>query len=331
MDEEIAVIRLRWWLGMRAEHRYRAIIVVLCFAYLGMLLCGKYKKDILETALLVSEGITTTATIQSGDVKYGDYGASVFADITYDGHIKKNLPIHGDPRGGKTLRVIYAPSNPEIVRIGDETSTWWELVTYNWGGGGMFCLGIVATAAFIGLAFASLLIVIMPVPQEYLDVPCAPQDFSAQLRRVPKQQCGMGSAATPEDGAVEIAKWHMPILQCALCNAVLMVPGMWPLYVTFIPIEVLCVYRMARAVGMIPAMLWLCMLGMCVPVLNLLLLFILSQWSSRALRDGGFKVGLMGLNVREIDLQLKAAIQSRRFSMTESNGATERGRSRYRN
>jgi ABC-type glycerol-3-phosphate transport system permease component len=56
-------------------------------------------------------------------------------------------------------------------------------------------------------------------------------------------------------------------------------------------------YRMARALRK-PALLWV--VGMCVPVLSLLLCLVLNSEASKALRAAGLNVGLFGVGSGEL-------------------------------
>lgn len=95
---------------------------------------------------------------------------------------------------------------------------------------------------------------------------------------------------------LSIAKAQKGVLYSILANIIsLFFP---PLYILVIPFQLYFVYRLAMALRV--GYPWLWVIGMFVPILALVLLLVLSQRATVAIRDAGFNVGLMGANLKEI-------------------------------
>jgi hypothetical protein len=69
-----------------------------------------------------------------------------------------------------------------------------------------------------------------------------------------------------------------------------------------LPFQLIYVYRLASALEMGVPLLWV--VGMFLSCIGLILLLILSTKATKALREAGFKVGLMGANLAEIERAL---------------------------
>jgi len=96
----------------------------------------------------------------------------------------------------------------------------------------------------------------------------------------------------------EIAQWQKYVLYCILGNlACMAVPF---LFLIMVPMQLYCVYRLARALGFPGAYVVLYLIGMFLPLVSLLLLLVLSQRATGAIRAAGFSVGFMGANLKEI-------------------------------
>jgi hypothetical protein len=115
-------------------------------------------------------------------------------------------------------------------------------------------------------------------------------------------------AATGVDEArlrevLAVAKAQKGVLWCVLANlACIAFP---PLYLVVLPFQLYFIYKLASALKSKVPILWV--LGMFLPLLSLILLLILSQGATRAIQAAGFKVGLMGAKVSEIENGLPKA------------------------
>jgi hypothetical protein len=97
-----------------------------------------------------------------------------------------------------------------------------------------------------------------------------------------------------------VAKAQKGVLWCVLANlACFAFP---PLYLAVLPFQLYFIYKLASALKSKVPILWV--LGMFVPLLSLILLLVLSQGATKAIQSAGFKVGLMGAKVSEIEHKL---------------------------
>lgn len=103
------------------------------------------------------------------------------------------------------------------------------------------------------------------------------------------------TAFIPTD-TLDIAKAQKGVLYCVLANIVLLFFP--PLVLFVIPFQLYFVYRLATALRLDYPLLWA--IGMFFPIISLILLLILSQKATAAIRAAGFHVGLMGANLKDI-------------------------------
>ena len=120
----------------------------------------------------------------------------------------------------------------------------------------------------------------------------------------PKEQ-----KAEYRDNIYEIAKHHKALNWCALANVaghILFLPA----YLLVLPFQLYYTYKLVKAIGSKVATLWL--IGMFIPFIGLILLFILSRKGTNLLRRRGFTVGIMGANLGELEAAGIPATQSER-------------------
>jgi len=99
------------------------------------------------------------------------------------------------------------------------------------------------------------------------------------------------------DETLQIAKAQKGVIWCILGNLIcILVPFA---FLVALPFQMYYIYRLASSLRAGLPVLWL--LGMFVPLLSLILLLILSSRSTAAIRAAGFRVGLMGAKIREIE------------------------------
>ncbi len=96
----------------------------------------------------------------------------------------------------------------------------------------------------------------------------------------------------------EIAQWQKNVLYCFIAN--LLCLAMPLLFLVMVPVQLYCSFRMARALGFSGVSVALFLIGMFLPLVSLILLVILTQNATRAIRSAGFNVGLMGADLKEI-------------------------------
>lgn len=115
---------------------------------------------------------------------------------------------------------------------------------------------------------------------------------------------------------LKIARNQKGIIWCVLANLLLILVVVFaPVTQVYIPLEILrifpllvipfqlfFVYRLASSLEMAIIPLWWC-IGMLIPMplLSVLLLLILNEKATKAIKERGFKVGLMGANIKEIE------------------------------
>lgn len=101
----------------------------------------------------------------------------------------------------------------------------------------------------------------------------------------------------PDASILEIAKAQRAVIWCLLSNAVCIFLPI--LFFVVVPIEMYWVYRLAAALNAGSPILWA--IGMIVPMLNLVLLLILSLKAGTAIQRAGFSVGFFGARIKEIE------------------------------
>jgi len=107
-----------------------------------------------------------------------------------------------------------------------------------------------------------------------------------------------------------IAKGQKGILWCILANILLFVlivllgPTMRLLFLGIIPLQLYFIYKLASALKSGAPVLW--MIGMFFPLISLILLLILTDRATKAIRAAGFRVGLMGATISDIEAAISA-------------------------
>ncbi len=94
-----------------------------------------------------------------------------------------------------------------------------------------------------------------------------------------------------------IAKAQKGVLFCLLAN--LFVPMLPHLFLLILPFQIYFAYRLAKLVKIGYPPIWV--IGMFIPLLNLLLLFLLAHQSTAAIRGAGFEVRLFGADLKAIE------------------------------
>lgn len=109
------------------------------------------------------------------------------------------------------------------------------------------------------------------------------------------------TAEEPLRKTLAIAKAQKGVLYCVLAN--LFWPIYPPLFILILPFQVFFVYRLATLtrIGFPPV--WV--LGMFIPFINLLMLVLLAQQSSKAIRAAGFEVRILGADIRAIEAAME--------------------------
>jgi hypothetical protein len=105
---------------------------------------------------------------------------------------------------------------------------------------------------------------------------------------------------------LRIAKSQRGVLLCILGSIIMfflplaVVQGI--AFLVILPFQLVFVYKLASSLKAAVPLVWtLCMF---IPLLSLVLLLILSQRATRALQGAGFKVGLLGAKVSDIEARL---------------------------
>ena len=127
---------------------------------------------------------------------------------------------------------------------------------------------------------------------------------AGQIPRAPQAQNVSRMSSRRVDEILQLAKAQKGVLWCVLINIILYpVPFILLLLVPILlPAQMFFIYKLARGLDSSAPILWC--LGVIVPLLNLLLLLMLSQRATRRIQDAGFKVGLMGAKLVEIRGQM---------------------------
>ncbi len=115
----------------------------------------------------------------------------------------------------------------------------------------------------------------------------------------------MNENATHQDlqKTLDIAKAQKGVLYCVLAN--LFWPIFPPLFILILPFQIFFVYRLANLTKIGYPPIWV--VGMFIPFINLMLLLLLAQRSSKLIREAGFEVRLFGANLNEIEQALERA------------------------
>ncbi len=103
---------------------------------------------------------------------------------------------------------------------------------------------------------------------------------------------------------LEVARWQRYVLLCLLANIASIFLRQPLIFLILLPIQLYCVYTLARSVGASKVTVWFWLAGMFLPLISLVLLLVLSQRATKAIRETGFKVGLMGANLKEIQTRM---------------------------
>ena len=72
------------------------------------------------------------------------------------------------------------------------------------------------------------------------------------------------------------------------------------LFIVIIPLHLYCIWKIASALQIETGAKIFCMFLMFIPLVNLMTLLILNGKATRALRDAGIKVGLMGAKIADL-------------------------------
>lgn len=100
------------------------------------------------------------------------------------------------------------------------------------------------------------------------------------------------------DETIAAAKAQKGILWCILGN-VAGVLFYWPILVAVLPFQIYFVYKLAISLRMVAPLVWC--IAMFIPLVSLLLLLVLSQRATKAIRQKGVKVGLMGARIADLE------------------------------
>jgi len=104
---------------------------------------------------------------------------------------------------------------------------------------------------------------------------------------------------------LEIAKAQKGVLWCIVANFLFLFFSLKIPYIGLVvlPFQIYYIYKLATVLLAEWPGLWV--VGMFIPVLNLILLLILSGRATKAIRGHGFKIGLMGANIEEIENRIR--------------------------
>ncbi len=101
-----------------------------------------------------------------------------------------------------------------------------------------------------------------------------------------------------ETGAVARAQRMLllSVLACLVSNILLRAGGpaspyLLPVFLAVAVFSFYCVYRLCRALRMVP---WLWLIAMFIPLVNLICLVVLNQKATATLKAAGIRVGLLG-------------------------------------
>ena len=96
---------------------------------------------------------------------------------------------------------------------------------------------------------------------------------------------------------IAIAKYQKGILWCVLCN--LLCFALPFAFLVVIPIQLYFVYKLSSSLKQGFPILWC--IGIFIPLLSLIMLLILSQKATSALKEKGISVGLMGAKIADVE------------------------------
>jgi len=123
----------------------------------------------------------------------------------------------------------------------------------------------------------------------------------------------MENTHDPSVNVLGIAKAQKGVIWCVVASIVLWIGAalfgrtVQLVYLVLFVAELYFVYKLVKALKGELVFLW--MIGMIVPLLNIILLLVLSHRASTAIRAEEFKVGLMGADVQEIAAKHPASSQ----------------------
>lgn len=102
-----------------------------------------------------------------------------------------------------------------------------------------------------------------------------------------------------------VAKAQKGVLWCVLANIVCIFAYFFIpfIFLLVLPFQIYFIYKLASALKAQAPALWV--VGMFIPLLSLILLLILSQRATNVIQTAGFKVGLMGANISDIEAKIQ--------------------------
>ncbi len=112
----------------------------------------------------------------------------------------------------------------------------------------------------------------------------------------------MSPSRTELEHSLATAKAQRGVTYCLLAN--LLWPMFPPLFLVLLPFRVFYTYRLANLIRIGYAPIWV--VGMFIPFVDLLLLFLLARESSALMRERGFQVGFFGADIDAIRAALDA-------------------------